>query len=101
MSDDRYYTRLRFSGRHGIAKGHGGRADLYIAPDLGDGPVQAMIYTPEIDEAQVWRNAEAAWDRMTQDEIRAADALIERLCKLEWKCSWHDEANHGGTLCGD
>lgn len=82
MTDDLYTTRLRFSGKHGIAKMHGVTISLSIGPDLGDGPVWMLEYRPEIGVAQVQPRAIDPPRDMTRFEIAIADSMLRRLTTL-------------------
>lgn len=82
MNDSYYYTRMRFHGHHGIAKMHGMTVSLDAAPDLGDGPVHALEYTPEIGIAQVQPRVIDPVRDMTSAEIAAADALLRQITTL-------------------
>ena len=80
MSDDLYYTVLRWTNGRGIAKGQGMTSTLTEPPDLGGGPVQFLAYRPEIGEADVQMDGERR--ALTRDEERAADALLRRLTAM-------------------
>ncbi len=82
MTDELYYTRLRFSGRHGIAKMHGMSVSLDAGPDLGSGPVWFVDYRPEIGFAQVQPRSIDRLRDMTDDEKHAADALLRKLTEI-------------------
>ena len=101
MSDALYWTRLRWHGTTGIAKMHGTTVTIETQPDLGSGALHALLYTPEIGERQVQRSNRLDWEPMTDDEVAAADRLLRKLTEIKFACSWRDEANLGGTLCGD
>ena len=82
MTDDLYYTRLRFSGRHGIAKMHGMTVSLDAGPDLGDGPVWTVDYRPEIGFGRVQPRSIDPPRDMTASEMHAADALLRRITTM-------------------
>lgn len=82
MTDDLYYTRLRFHKRHGIAKMHGMAVSLDVGPDLGSGPVWFVDYRPEVGFAQVQLGPKDEPREMTDDEKHAADALLRRLTTM-------------------
>jgi hypothetical protein len=82
MTDSYYYTRLRFNGHHGIAKMHGMTVSLVAGPDLGDGPVWACEYTPEIGVAQVQPRAVDPVRDMTRFEIACADSILRQLTTM-------------------
>lgn len=79
MTDDLYTTRLRFSGRHGIAKMHNVTISLATGPNLGDGPVWFVDYRPECGFALVQPRPIDTVRDMTKFEIAAADAFLRRL----------------------
>lgn len=82
MTDSLYYTRLRFCAKHGIAKMHGVTISLETGPDLGDGPVWACDYRPEVGVAQVQPRSIDSMRDMTRFEIAAADTLLRRITTL-------------------
>ena len=82
MNDSYYRTRLRFHGSAGIAKMHGMTVTLTAAPDLGDGPVHAIEYTPEIGLAQVQPRAIDPVRDMTRFEIAIADSILRQLTEV-------------------
>lgn len=79
MSDELYRSRLRFSGRAGVAKLHGRSVLLATAPDLGAGPVHAVDYVPEVGIAEVVPRPCDPRRDMTPAEVAAADALLAAL----------------------
>lgn len=79
MSDDYYWTRLRFHHGAGVAKLRGVTVKLMGPPDLGRGPVHEVDYAPEAGCREVRRRACDARTDMEPDEIAAADALLRRL----------------------
>lgn len=82
MNDSYYRTRLRFHGSAGIAKMRGMTVSLTTAPDLGDGPVHAIEYTPEIGIAQVQPRAIDPVRDMTRFEIAIADSILRQLTEV-------------------
>lgn len=79
MSDALYSTRLRWAGAAGAAKLHGVLVPLAAAPDLGEGPVHALDYVPEVCIADVQPRACDRRRDMTAAEVKAADALLAAL----------------------
>lgn len=80
MSDALYMTRLRWDGRRGVAKLHGRLVLLQAAPDLGQGPVCAVDYIPEVHLQLIQpRACDAPRDWMSWEEIAAADRLLRAL----------------------
>lgn len=79
MSDEEYPTRLRWDGRRGLAKLHGRSVVLYVAPDLGAGPVWAMDYVPSDGIAEVAPRSIDARRAMLPLEIAAADSMLRAL----------------------
>lgn len=82
MTDDLYTTRLRFSGKHGIAKMHGVTISLATGPDLGDGPVWFIDYRPECGFALVQPRSIDPVRDMLSSEKHAADAFLRGLTTL-------------------
>lgn len=82
MTDELYYTRLRFSGRHGIAKMHGTTISLNTGPDLGDGPVWFVDYRPEVGFGRVQPRSIDTPRDMRPEERRAADDLLRKLTEV-------------------
>lgn len=82
MSDDLYFTRLRWSGsvRRGVAKLHGMRVELTTPPDLGTGAVAELDYAPEMGCREIRRTPVDRWEQMTTDEIGRADEMLRALC---------------------
>lgn len=79
MSHALYSTRLYWAAtRGGIAKLHGVLVQLLAAPDLPGLRVVAIDYVPEIGMRTVMPYAHP-WRDMTDDEARAADALLVSL----------------------
>lgn len=81
MSDNYYASRLRWHGRSGAAKLRGRSVQLVAPPDLGDGAVNEIEYTPELGIRRVRRRACDAPDDMRPDEVSAADRLLIELTK--------------------
>ena len=79
MSDDYYWTRLRWHAGRGVAKLRGVVVALTEAPDLGRGPVVELDYAPETDCREVRRRHCDARADMEPDEIAAADRLLRAL----------------------
>lgn len=82
MTDELYYTRLRFNGRSGIAKMHGMTVTLSAGPDLGDGPVWFVDYRPECGFALVQPRSIDTVREMFAREKRAADALLRAVTTM-------------------
>ena len=82
MTDGYYFTRLRFSGRNGLAKMHGHEVRLTTGPDLGAGPVWSVDYRPEIAFGRIQPRSIDPMRDMTADETRAADALLRKLTEV-------------------
>ena len=82
MSDDLYYTRLRWSGASGIAKMHGMTVSLRAGPDLGSGPVWMIDYRPEVGFAQVQPRANDQPRSMTREEKHVADTMLRQLTEV-------------------
>lgn len=80
MSDDLYFTRLRFTGRSGIAKLHGRAVKLAVCPQFLPQRIAEVDYAPELHACLV-RDECAGWREMKDIEIAAADALLHQLCK--------------------
>lgn len=80
MSDDLYFTRLRFTGRSGIAKLHGRAVVLAECPQFLPQRIAEVDYMPEMHACMV-RDECAGWREMEATEIAAADALLKHLCK--------------------
>ena len=75
MSDLLFSTRLRWDGRHGVAKLRGYSVDLHEAPQILGTPVAEIDYVPEIRAVSIMPKY-AGWREMTTEEIKAADALL-------------------------
>lgn len=82
MTDELYYTRLRFNGHSGIAKMHGMTVSLNTGPDLGDGPVWMCDYRPECGFALVQPRSIDPVREMFGSEKRAADALLRSVTTM-------------------
>ena len=89
MSDDLYYTVLRWADDKGVCKAQGMTVTLREAPDLGAGPVVFLAYRPEIRDLLVQVPADTGLRELTRDEVRAADVLLRSLTTLPPK----------GTVC--
>lgn len=81
MSDNYVSARLWWDGRKGAAKWRGVRVVLTAAPDLGDGAVWTLDYAPELGCRQVQRRSVDRSEAMTDEDVRAADALLVQLTK--------------------
>lgn len=79
MGDSLYFTRLRFSGRAGVAMLHGIRVPLTDNPTLCGQRIFQIDYTPEVGCYEIRRTPRSKPDDMTADEIAAADALLREL----------------------
>lgn len=79
MSDDLYFTRLRFTGRSGIAKLHGRSVPLSACPQFLPQRIAEVDYMPEMRAYQI-RDECGGWRDMKDTEIAAADALLRKLC---------------------
>jgi hypothetical protein len=75
MSDDLFYTRLRWSNGHGIAKYRNRIVVLTEAPDISRDVVVEIIYTPEVGVARV-RTFSKPWRDLLPDEIAACDSYL-------------------------
>lgn len=77
MSDALYLTRLRWSGRAGVAKLNGHVVVLTTAPDLGAGPVHMIDYIPCIGLQLIQPQAcDAPRDWMEPAELASANGLL-------------------------
>lgn len=83
VSDDLYYTVLRWGNGRGIAKAQGMKVTLTEAPDLGAGPVEFVAYRPEVRDLEVRMHGAAEVREMTRAEERAADALLREMTSME------------------
>ena len=81
MPDSHYWTVLRFHNGTGVAKKNGTTISPISAPNLGRGPVHMVRYIPQDDVAEVTMRNEDPPRGMTPEEIKAADALLERLTR--------------------
>lgn len=79
MSSDLYSTLLRWGGRGGVAKLHGKAVQLEQAPLPCGNRVHTVDYIPEIRLRQIQHRAVDRVTDMTDDEVRAADALLAQL----------------------
>lgn len=80
MSDDLYFTRLRFTGRSGLAKLHGRAVVLTECPQFLPQRIAEVDYMPEVHACLI-RDECAGWREMDAPEIAAADALLRELCQ--------------------
>lgn len=78
MSDDLYFTRLRFTGSSGVAKLHGLAQVLQDCPQFLPQRIAEVDYMPEVRACMV-RDECGGWREMEASEIVAADALLHRL----------------------
>jgi hypothetical protein len=78
VSDDLYFTRLRWSDAKGdgLAKLHGRSVRLTERPDLGFEFVE-LIYTPELHSARV-RLLDQRWRDLRPEQIAACDLFLKR-----------------------
>ena len=81
MSSDLYSTRLLWSSGHGIAKLHGRVLPLQGPPVLCGNALHFVDYVPEIRLREVRHRAVDRITELTDDEVRAADALLSALHK--------------------
>lgn len=79
MSFDLYSTGLRWASGRGMAKLHGRVAPLTEPPLLCGNRVHAVDYVPEIHLREIQHRAVDRVVDMTDDEVRAADALLAQL----------------------
>lgn len=85
MSDDLYLVRLRWEAGGGIAKRGGLIVRLPSAPDLGDGPVHELEYSPGIGVREVRpRSIDARRDMTLAEEARAL-ALLREFAPSGWE----------------
>ena len=82
MSDDLYFTRLRWHAGRGIAKLHGRSVPLAAPPVLAGAPVNECDYAPEYGFRLVRRRSCDRVDDMTGAEIADADALLRALVQI-------------------
>lgn len=75
MSDDLFYTRLRWSSGHGIAKYKGRVTELTQAPEIAGFPVAELIHTPEVHSSWV-RFFGTPWRELLPEEIIACDEIL-------------------------
>jgi hypothetical protein len=79
VSDDLYYTILRWANGKGVAKHPGMTVTLKAPPDLGFGPVHMVAYRPEVGAAELQTRADRPRRAMLREEIQAADAMLRSL----------------------
>jgi hypothetical protein len=82
MSNDLYWTVLEYHNGRGIAKHLGMTVSLAKPPLLDGYEATALRYIPEIGEAQIQDEPGFKWRRMSEYEIRDADALLRKLTTL-------------------
>ena len=73
---------------------HGMTVSLKAPPVLDGYDVTGLRYIPEIAEAQVQGEPGQPWRRMTQQEIRDADALLLALTTMPEKDNPNDLRPH-------
>lgn len=81
MSDRLHFIRLRWHDGGGIARLHDVTVALDTPPDLGDGPVSELDFAPYLRCWQIRQHAHSEMAEMTRDQVRAARALVVRLCE--------------------
>jgi len=92
VSDELYWTRLRWFAPHGgIAKMHGQVRELLAPPVLGGERVSELDYVPEIGLYQIRRRAADAAGDMTAAEIHDADVILRELCSAPQAEVFHDD----------
>lgn len=84
MSDDLYRVRLRWEPGGGIAKRGSLIVRLPSAPDLGDGPVHELEYSPGIGVREVRPRCIDERRDMTLAEEARAVALLREMCPSQW-----------------
>lgn len=77
MSDNLYFTRLRWDGSRGIAKLHGRTAQLMRAPDIGI-EFTNIDYVPEVACCLIRHGCDRETD-MTPAEVAACDRFLHSL----------------------
>lgn len=82
MTDELYYTILRWADGSGIVKAQGMVVTLQGAPDLGKGPVHFVAYRPEIGRGEVQTHPSEPRRPMDDIEVRAATQLIRAMTTL-------------------
>lgn len=75
MSDDLFYTRLRWSNGQGIAKFRNRIVVLTEAPDISRETVVELVYTPEVRVAWV-RTFDSPWRELLPYEIEACESYL-------------------------
>lgn len=78
MSDDLYFTRLRFTRGSGVAKLHGSALPLAECPQFLAVEIEEVDYMPEVHAWRI-RERNAGWRDMDGQEVQAADTLLHRL----------------------
>jgi len=82
MTDDRYYTILRWADGSGIAKSQGMTITLTAAPDLGRGPVHFVAYRPEEGPGEIQTHPKEPRRIMDHIEVHAATELLRSMTTL-------------------
>jgi hypothetical protein len=76
VSDDLYFTRLRWGHGRGVAKYHGRVVVLTAPPDILGLAIDELIYTPETAVAVVCEVGRPQRE-LRPNEIAACDALLK------------------------
>ena len=82
MSDDLYYTILRWADGAGIVKAQGTTIKLTAGPDLGKGPVHFIAYRPVLGRGEVQTHPSEPRRLMDDSEVRAATELMRVMTTL-------------------
>ena len=82
MSDDLYYTILRWADGAGIVKAQGMKITLTAGPDLGKGPVHFVAYRPVLGRGEVQTHPSEPRRLMDDAEVRVATDLIRDMTTL-------------------
>lgn len=82
MTDELYYTILRWADGSGIVKAQGVTIALQAGPDLGKGPVHFVAYRPEIGRGEVQTHPSEPRRLMDDNEVRAASELLRSMTTL-------------------
>jgi len=77
MSDDLFYTRLRWANGKGIAKYKGCVVALTEPPDVVDATVVELIYTPEVHVCRV-RTFGSPWRDLVPNEIEVCMTFLRK-----------------------